>query len=116
MSTPDYTQKIAELRGRVSQYSKLPKSTSDKGVLSTVIHKINKQSLFFYVIPPIVMVILLLFIKPGFCCTDNIDKDNVITKKPNYNKIFITGVISGCIISIGLFVYFHKEINSRHNI
>ena len=47
--------------------------------------------------------------KPSFICNDNIDVDNVITKKINFNKLFIYGLIIGGVISIGLFVYFKQK-------
>ena len=110
MTTPDYTQKMSELRVRVEQYAKLP-SPSKNGfsTATSVIHKINTQSPIFYIVPPIILIILLFFMKPGFVCTDNIDIDNVVTKKMNFKKLLIAGLIGGGIISVGLFAYFRKK-------
>jgi hypothetical protein len=53
--------------------------------------------------------VILLFTRPGFVCTDHIDKDNVITQKVNYKKLIIYGLIGGGVISIGLFAYFKQK-------
>ena len=111
MTTPDYTQKMSELRVRVEQYAKLPaqiKYGFSNGS-STIIPKINKTSVLFYLAPPVIIIFLLFFMKPGFICTENIDIDNVITKKVKLKKLLIAGLIGGGIISIGLFTYFRKK-------
>jgi hypothetical protein len=108
MTTPDYTQKMTELRARVGQYAKLPMQTQS-GIFASVVPKINTQSPLFYIAPPIIIMIIILFMKPDFVCTENIDIDNVITKKLKYDKIFMYGLISGGIISVGLFAYFRQK-------
>lgn len=110
MSTTDYVQKISELRNRVSQHVKL--EGNNNGVLNTitsVIPKINTQSIFFYTVPPIIFIVIFFIIKPSFVCNQNIDKDNVITNKISIKKVLIAGLISGTIISVGLFAYFRKK-------
>lgn len=112
MTTPDYTQKMSELRVRVEQYAKLPSPSKNGFSKATysVIPKINMQSPTFYIAPPIILIILFFFMKPGFVCTENIDVDNVVTKKVNFKKLLISGLIGGGIISVGLFAYFRKKI------
>lgn len=111
MSTPDYTQKISDLRARVGQHAKIQNTESKSAinVITSVIPKIDTQSIIFYTIPPVVLVIIFLIMKPGFVCIDNIDKDNVITQKLIFKKALIAGLISGTIISVGLFAYFRQK-------
>ena len=112
MTTPDYTQRMSELRARVGQYARIPSKSDTKSAFSNIIAaipKINTQSPIFYIIPPVVLIILFLFIKPGFLCDDYIDKDNVITKKINYKSLLIAGLVGGGVISIGLFAYFLQK-------
>jgi hypothetical protein len=114
MSTPDYTQKISNLRVRVGQHARIP-NTENKGStinkIKSMIPKINTKSIIFYAIPSVVLIIIFLIIKPGFVCIDNIDKDNVITKQLIFNKVLITGLIGGTVISVGLFAYFRQVKN-----
>jgi hypothetical protein len=116
MTSPDYIKKISDLRYKVDHYSKLQDPNSSKfGVVSSItsyIQKFNIRSPFFYIIPPFVLIILFLLIKPSIVCTDHIDKYNTITKKINYKKIIIYSLIGGGVIDIGLFAYF-KTTNNK---
>lgn len=110
MTTPDYTQKMSELRAKVGQYAKLPnQSKSGFASVAKSIITINTRYPFFYAVPPVIIIVIFIFMKPSFICNDNIDVDNVITKKINFNKLFIYGLIIGGVISIGLFVYFKQK-------
>lgn len=114
MSTTDYLQKMSELRTRVSQHIKLEgdNNNNNNGVfknITSVIPKINTQSILFYTVPPIIFTVIFFIIKPGFLCNDHIDKDNVITRKINIKKVLIAGLISGTVISIGLFAFFRQK-------
>ena len=110
MTTPDYTQKMSELRAKVVQYAKLPnQSKSGFASVAKSIITINTLYPFFYAVPPVIIIVIFIFMKPSFICNDNIDVDNVITKKINFNKLFIYGLIIGGVISIGLFMYFKQK-------
>ena len=111
MTTPDYTQKMSELRARVGQHAKL-NNVSNKSALSTiksVIPTINTKSIFFYATPLVILVVIFFIMRPGFVCNDHIDKDNVITSKIDVKKVIIAGLISGTVISVGLFAYFRQK-------
>jgi hypothetical protein len=114
MTTPDYTVKISELRARVSNHAKLDGDNSI-GAISTItasIPKINTQYILFYCTPQIILTIIFIIMKPNFVCNEYIDKDNVVTNRLNYNRVLIAGLISGTVISVGLFAYFHsKKVN-----
>jgi len=107
MSTPDYTQKLKELRSQVNQHAKLPNPNGT--VINLNFSNTIPNSLKFYAIPPIGILILLVVFKPSFVTTNHIDKDNVITKKMDFKKLIIYVLIGGTIVNIGLFVYFRKH-------
>ena len=110
MTTPDYTQKMSDLRARVGKHSQLPVKSNFSNITSTL-STINTQSPIFYAIPPLVLFVVFMFFKPVFVCTDHIDKDNVITKKMNFQKLLISVLVGSAITSIVLFAYFrHKKI------
>jgi hypothetical protein len=111
MEPPDYTKKLSSLRNRVNNHAKL-EYKSDIGTINTmasIIPKININSLIFYIIPPIILIMIFLIIKPDIVCTEYIDVDNNITNKIHYKKAIIAGLISGVFISIGLFAFFRKK-------
>ena len=110
MVTPNYTKKMSELRVRVSQHAKL--EGDNNGNIRVLMPKINTQSILFYIAPLIILIIIFFITKPHFVCIEHIDKDNVITHKLNYKKVLISGLISGTVISVGLFAYFHNKSNS----
>jgi len=105
MTTPDYTQKMSELRDRVVQYTKINNVSNT----SFLIPNINTQSIFFYTAPLLIMFVIFFIMRPGFVCNDYIDKNNVITNKLNVKKVVISGLISGTVISVGLFAYFRQK-------
>jgi hypothetical protein len=111
MTTPDYTQKMSDLRVLVGKHAKLTSKSGKNAFnnITTRMPSINTQSPIFYIIPPVILIILFIFIKPGFLCEDHINKDNVITHKINIKSLIITGLIGGGSISIGLFAYFRRK-------
>lgn len=112
MSTPDYTKKMSDLRTRVNQHAKLEGGDTNTGAIGTIaaaIPKINTQSILFYAAPPVILTIVFLFMKPGFVCVEHKDEENGITNKMSYKKVLIAGLISGTVISIGLFAYFRQK-------
>ena len=105
MTSPDYKKKMDELRNKVSQYIPNKKSTR---VMNINIPTFNIKSIYFYIVPPIVILIVLLLSKPSFIRYEHIDENNVITQKINYKYLIIFTLIGGTIIDIGLFAYFKK--------
>lgn len=94
-----------ELRQRVSQYIYLPKKQST-GIM--ILSKFNIQSPFIYAVPPIIILIILVLIKPSFITNEHINKNNDTVKKINYSYLIITTLIFGILIDIGLFTYIRK--------
>ena len=110
MATPNYAEKINDLRKRVGQHATI--INKNEGIVDKVVlnfSKINTGSPIFYIIPPILIIILLFFIKPSFITMDNIDKDNNITKKIKFKQLLIYSLIGGAIIDIGIWAYFRKK-------
>lgn len=113
MTTPDYTKKMSELRTQVEKYSKSPVQSKNNFVNTTeFIPQKNKNIQYiFYAAIPVILIVILFFVKPDFICTIT-DINSIVTKKINFKKLFIIGFISGGIISGGLFIYFkQKNIN-----
>lgn len=121
MTSTDYIKnQLSELKDRVEKYAKLPNHnksvfTSSKSTLKNL--KLPK-SILFYASPPVIIMVVLFFMKPDFVCDyididDDIDMDDNITKKLNYAKVLITGLVVGGIISIALFAYFKKKKNNK---
>jgi len=98
---------MSELRNRVGQHTKLP-TKNNRNPLAAVIPKINTQSIFFYAAPPVILMIILIIMRPGFVCTEDVDKENKSTVKLNFKKLLIAGLIGGTVISVGLFAYFRQ--------
>ena len=115
MISQNYTQKMSDLKKQVGQYATdyLPVKKECKSSFMSISSISSISSIFrtpfLYVLPSMILIVLLLICKPSFCCQNHIDKDNVITKKLKYKKVFITGVIGGFIFSIGLFAYLRKR-------
>jgi hypothetical protein len=114
MSTPD-TKKMSDLRQLVGKHVKSDENNSKSyfTYITTSLSSINTQSPIFYIIPSIVLIILLFFIKPLFLCDEHKDKDNIIIYYINYKKLIITSVIGGIVISLGLFGYFNRKSNNK---
>jgi hypothetical protein len=114
MTTYDYTQKMLELRARVTKYGRLPVK-NNKNIfvdIREIVPKINTQSLFYYIIPVVLLIVILVSVKPKFICNEHIDDENIITNKLSYKKLFTTIVVFCIIISIGIFVY-NSNVKNR---
>ena len=114
MNTPDYVNRLNEIRSRVGQYTKLePSKVSSQSKMSIPVplkfSKIYSKSPIFYVIPSVAIFILLTIWKPGFSTTEVIDKDNNVTKKRNFKTILIISLIVGALLDVGMFAYFRKK-------
>lgn len=114
MNTPDYVNRLSEIRDRVGQYTTLenPRATIKSKIPISVpvaFSKITPSSPLFYIIPPIAIFILLLIWNPGFVSEEHIDKDNVVTKKRKLKLILIISLVTGTILDIGMFAYFRKN-------
>jgi len=114
MNTPNYVNRLSEIRNRVGQYTTLEKpreTTMSKIPISIPISflKITPKSPLFYIIPPIAIFILLVIWKPNFITTDHINKDNVITKKRKFKLILIISLVAGTLLDVGMFAYFRKD-------
>jgi hypothetical protein len=105
MTSLNYTEKMNDLRKRVSQFTELPYKSYTTSSSSK-----NLYFYFFYLIPPIIIIIILALLRPSFILYTNIDKNNVEIKKINYKNLILTGLICGFLIDIGFFAYFKKKI------
>jgi len=100
MTSPDYIQKINELRKKVGLYSNFSFDKKDDTNLSLKIPYINKLSLFYLLSPVLVIILILLYIKPSFITKDTMNRQKIV-----YSKLFIVSLISGVIINICIWYY-----------
>jgi hypothetical protein len=106
MSNTDYIEKINDLRIRVNPYSNLSTLKNSKFLFK--IPKIDIKSNIFYILVPIIILLLLMYIKPSFIMVKTINKNREIRKRLNYSKLFIMVLIIGFIIDVVLWCYIRK--------
>lgn len=105
MTSPDYKQKLGELRERANKYDDNRPAQSG---INLNFRKWSKWTIAYYVAPPIAMLILLIIFKPGFLTTSHIDQNNNITEKMDIKKLLIATLVFGAIIDVAIFAYFRK--------
>ena len=110
MTTLNYIQKIDDLRKRVENHTKFSfnvNKDNDKD-FSIKLSNINRGSMV-YLLPPLIIIIILVVIKPSFITVDTINKDNIIKKNIVYSKLLVTVLIGGFITYIGLWAFLRKR-------
>jgi len=107
MSNTDYIEKINDLRVRVNPYSNFSTLKNNTKFLFNI-PKIDIKSNIFYILPPILILILLIYVKPSFMTVKTINKNREIRNSLNYSKLFITVLIVGFIADIVLWYYIRK--------
>ena len=110
MTTPNYTQKMDELRKRVETHSKFLFAEKTNNSFSIKMPNINISSPIFYILPPVIILAILFFMKPSFITVDTINKDNEIKKTIVYSKLLIAVLVGGFIIDIGIWGFLRKKI------
>ena len=93
MNTPDYENRLNDIKSRIGKYSQVCKkqsitSTNIVTPIMVFMKKIPNNYVLFYIIPPLFTLIILLIWNPTF-----------VTKE----------VIVGIIIDISMFAYFNKK-------
>ena len=102
--TPLIGAKIKELQSQVAQYS-----GGKKG--ANFAFKINRNT--WYIVIPVAVLVLLLFLRPGFIKVDYIDDDGKESKKLGFRKLLIAWLIISALLNIGLFgLNYRKKANS----
>ena len=102
MSNTDYIEKINDLRRKINPYSNFSSQTTPN------FFKIPKINNIYYLLPPIILLILLIFIKPSFMVIKTINKNKEVRKRINYSKLFMIVLIGGFIVDIILWFYIRK--------
>lgn len=115
MNTPDYVNKLNDIKLRVGQYTQPEKNKSfttnnilDPKTGFTKLPNIPYNSVLFYSVPHVFGFIILLIWNPKFATKKVTDQDNVVTIKRNFKTILIISIIMGLIIDISMFAYFKK--------
>lgn len=117
MNTPNYVNKLNDIKSRIGQYTqdnKKHSSTTDniltpKSGFITKLPNIPYNSLLFYIIPVVFTFIILLICNPKFVTKEVTDENNIVTRKRNFKTILIISIIIGVIIDISMFAYLKKK-------
>lgn len=104
MDSADYNEQIADLKKRLEVYTKFSYGNKES---KTLIFGIPTYIL--YIIPPLLLLILFLIIKPSYLMKE-ITKDDKTEKTLIYSKLFLYSLLFGFIIDIGIWIVFIKKI------
>jgi len=107
MSTPDYNERMNELRNKVELFTVIPKNPTSSFKSTSVKSYFTYNTL--YIIIPIVVMVLLTLIKPSFITISTIGSDNEIKKKLDFKKLLTTSLIVGFLIDIGIYMFLRKN-------
>ena len=116
MNTPDYVNKLNDIKLRVGLYCQPEKKQSfrtnnilaPKTGFITKLPNIRYNSVLFYIVPPVFAFIILLIWNPKFSTKEVTDQNNIVTRKRNFKTILLISIIMGLIIDISMFAYFKK--------
>lgn len=117
MNTPDYADKLNDIKSRIGQYTQPTKKESFKtnNILApktgfiTKLPNIPYNSVLFYTVPLVFSFIILLIWNPEFVTKEVTDQNNIVSRKRSFKTILIISVIIGLIIDISMFAYFNKK-------
>ncbi len=117
MNTPDYANKLNDIKSRIGQYTQNNKKQSSttnnilapKSGFITKLPNIPYNSVLFYTVPPVFSFIILLIWNPKFVTKEVTDQNNIVTRKRSFKTILIISIIIGLIIDISMFAYFNKK-------
>lgn len=105
MDTPQLRNQIKELQSQVSPYTK-----KKSGVLST---SFSFEGAFSskktYITIPVVVLIAILVLRPGFLYKDKPDSKGNINKSLSFQKIIVAWLIISFLLIIGLFGYNYNK-------
>lgn len=113
MNNTEFDNTLKKLEGQVSQFSsvatdfEIPKNNS-------ILSKIDfKSNVVYYVLVPIIIMIVFYIFKPCFVMTETTTTDvNLITiteKKLNFKRLIISTIICTFTISFLIFCYLYKK-------
>ena len=114
MSTSeDYTKNFERLSEQVNNFDNVKPVPTDESVpvlpTSSWGSKINKTTIVFIVAIPIVILVLLIFIKPGFVKYVQQDNEGKECKKLYIKKLLIWTVALSVPLLVGGWFYFYRK-------
>jgi hypothetical protein len=108
MNTPNYSEKLNDIKVRMRDYTPTyPNKKTEKGSVFLSFSKLKTPYLMYFV-PPVVIFIILLIVKPGFVTSEYKGKDNVVSLKYKFKNIFIVSIVFGLVLDVSIFAYFNK--------
>lgn len=104
MDTPRIQSNITKLRDDVEQY------TETKNTANKYMEKIYTAplTLKIYVAIPVVILLILCFVRPDFVNGEDTDENGVVVKKVSHIKIGVWWLILSAIFIIGFYGYNYK--------
>lgn len=114
MSNPeDYTKNFERLSEQVSNFADTAPIPADESVpvlpTSSWGSKINKTTIAFIVAIPILILVLLVFFKPGFVTYVQQDNEGKEYKKLYIQKLLIWSVALSVPLLVAGWVYFYRK-------
>ena len=117
MNTPDYANKLNDIKLRIGQYTQNNKKHSfttnniliPKSGFTTKLPNVSYNLLLFYIVPHIFTFIILLIWNPRFVTKEVTNKNNIVSRKRNFKTILIMSIIIGIIIDISMFAYLKRN-------
>lgn len=123
MNTPDYVNKLNNIKSRVEKYTQCNKKQSftqnnillpKTGFITKLpklpkLPKISYNSVLFYAVPFVFTFIILLIWNPKFVTKEVTDQNNIVKRKRCFKTILIISVIIGLIVDVSIFAYFNKK-------
>ena len=111
-NSKNYNEIILDLNNRIKEHIDIPTEKSqnqNKNIkVSNNVFTYLRRYIYFIVIP-VVSIIILLIMKPSFFYKKHKDKENNVTKKLDYIKLILTGLISGLLISTAVYFYINRK-------
>jgi len=114
MSNPeDYTKNFERLSQEVSNFADVKTLPADESVpalpTSSWGSKINKTTIAFIVAIPVLILVLLIFLKPGFVTYVQQDNEGKECKKLYIKKLLIWTVALSVPLFVAGWVYFYRK-------
>lgn len=107
----DFDDTLKNLQRQVSQFASGEAVEIQKN--NSIWSNINfKSNMVYYVLVPIIIIIILYLLKPCFIMTETTTDNSLSTvseKKINFKKLVISTIASTCIISLIIFSYKYKK-------
>jgi hypothetical protein len=106
----DLNEKIDSLQKEVDKLNSISEfEKPEKAKISLFNNNCLKSPIVYYFALPLIVCVLLFFLKPSFIMEKISKNGNFPTKKLNYKKLLIATILFSIIIAFGIFIFFYKK-------